>query len=109
MYLLRLLHLTIFVHVLNQIFEFHRNKKRAEDELAPLTEQTSHINRLKQTHVNKVKTESDKVQTLSVELNKLDEKSCKFQEAIVKAEGDLKVIAERKCFFFLLLAVPFST
>ncbi|KAG4065304.1 hypothetical protein HA402_012746 [Bradysia odoriphaga] len=66
------------------------NKKRVEDELAPLTEQASHINRLKQVHQTNIKSEADKASKFSTELNKLDEKTCKCEEAIVKAEGDLK-------------------
>lgn len=75
------------------MFAVSRNKKRAEDELAPLNHQAKQIARLKQAHQANIKTESDKAQLLSTELNKLDEKSCQFEESIVKAEGDLAVIA----------------
>lgn len=68
-----------------------RNKKRAEDELAPLNEQSKQMISSKQIYQNNIKAEAEKTQSFSVELNKLDEKSCKFEEAIVKAEGDLKV------------------
>lgn len=65
--------------------------------MAPLNEQSNQIARLKQLHQSNIKTETDKTQSCSVELNKLDEKSCKFEEAIVKAEGDFKVKSFRLC------------
>lgn len=76
----------------NPFFRIHfRNKKRVEDELAPLTSEHSQIDRLKQAYQTSIKSEADKATKLSAELLKLDEKSCKCEESLVKAENDLKV------------------
>ncbi|KAJ6649475.1 Structural maintenance of chromosomes protein 5, partial [Pseudolycoriella hygida] len=81
-----------FKEIENDFKKGNDNKKRVEGELAALTEQneSSRHNKSKEICQKNLKIESEKAQKLSVELNKLDEKLCKFIDEIAKAHGDLE-------------------